>query len=146
MDKNQVLELWNDMSKEGNWVPSIWDSLAGLTAEQAAWSPSPTCHSIWQEVAHIIFWRNVTIVRMAGGAGPDDETVLSDEFAASEMATEELWAETVENLDRTQSILALKISDPDVDISRMPYHLIHDAYHLGRITQLRAMQGTAPKF
>ena len=32
------------------------------------------------------------------------------------------------------------------DISRITYHLIHDAYHLGRITQVRAMQGTAPKF
>ena len=36
---------------------------------------------------------------------------------------------------------AAAIQDEHSDIHRIPYHLIHDAYHLGRITQLRAMRG-----
>ena len=39
MDRSELLELWNDMWKEGNWVPSWPDSLAGLNAETAAWTP-----------------------------------------------------------------------------------------------------------
>ena len=78
MDRTEMLELWNDMWKEGNWVPSLPDSLAGLTAEDAAWLPNPSCHSIWQEVTHLIFWRKATISRIAGGPGPSEETVLRD--------------------------------------------------------------------
>lgn len=146
MDRQQVLELWNDMWNEGNWVPSLPDSLAGITAAEAAWSPEPRCHSIWQEVVHLIFWRTVTLDRMAGGAPRSEETVLREEFAAPETASEEAWAEAIAKLKGTQDALAAAIQDPAVEIDRIPYHLIHDAYHLGRITQLRAMQGTAPKF
>jgi len=61
MERPNLLELWNDMWKEGNWIPSWPDSLAGLTAEEAAWSPDPNCHSVWQQVVHVTFWRNVTL-------------------------------------------------------------------------------------
>ncbi len=70
MDRDQMLELWTDMWKEGNWVPSWPDSLAGLTASEAAWSPDIVTHFIWQEVAHTIFWRRVTLNIMSGGKSP----------------------------------------------------------------------------
>jgi hypothetical protein len=146
MDRDQLLELWNDMWKEGNWVPSWPDSLADLTAENASWKPEPPCHSIWQEVVHVTFWRKVTLTRLAGGGAPSDEEVMRLEFAAPEKATEEAWTAAVEALRQTQQAIAAAIQDASADISRIPYHLIHDAYHLGRVTQLRAMQGTAPKF
>src|SRR5438105_15827685 len=102
MDREQLLELWNDMWSEGNWVPSLPDSLAGLTAEEASWSPEPRCHSVWQEVVHIIFWRTVTLDRMVGGAPPSDETVLRKEFAAPAVTTHAPWANAVAPLTRTQ--------------------------------------------
>jgi hypothetical protein len=146
MDRNQLLELWNDMWNEGNWVPSLPDSLAGLSAEAAAWSPDPKCHTLWQEVVHITFWRQVTLRRMAGGAPPGEDEVEQLEFAAPEVVSDDAWAAAVAALKQTQDALAAAIQDETKDIARIPYHLIHDAYHLGRITQLRAMQGTAPKF
>src|SRR4051794_16375718 len=112
MDREQLLELWNDMWSEGNWVPSLPDSLAGISAAEACWSPEPRCNSIWQEVVHIIFWRTVTIDRMAGGGPPSDEAVLREEFAAPEIATEEAWAATVARLKATQEALATAIQDP----------------------------------
>ena len=96
MDRSMMLELWNDMWKEGNWVPSLPDSLAGLNAETAAWSPDPKCHSIWQEVAHIIFWRSVTIDRMAGAAPPTGEEVDHLEFAIPETISDTAWTAAVE--------------------------------------------------
>jgi len=134
------------MWDEGNWVPSMPDSLANMTAADALWTPGPNCHSIWQEVTHLIFWRQVTLNRMSGGPGPSDETVLREEFATPELPSEEAWAEAILELKRTQESLAAAIQDESIDVSRLPYHLIHDAYHLGRITQLRAMQGRPPKF
>jgi hypothetical protein len=146
MEREKLLELWNDMGQEGNWVPSWPDSLAGLSAEEAAWSPDPQCHSLWQEVVHVTFWRRVTLDRMAGGTPPGEAEIERLQFAAPEVTSDDAWAAAVEALKQTQDEIAAAIQDPAKDIARVAYHLIHDAYHLGRITQLRAMQGTAPKF
>lgn len=146
MDRKELLELWNDMWKEGNWIPSWPDSLAELSATDAAWSPNPGCHSIWQEVVHVTFWRTVTLTRMAGGNAPDEQTIEQFEFAAPALVTEAAWNETVAALKHTQEAIGFAIQDEHQDIDRVRYHLIHDAYHLGRITQLRMMQGTTPKF
>ena len=140
------------MWQEGNWVPSWPDSLAGLSAEEAAWIPDAlSCHSIWQEVVHVIFWREATLRLLAGGDPPTGEEIAAQEFAPPPIVTEEAWTKTVAALKQTQDDLAETIeaalADPsEQDLEQVRYHLIHDAYHLGRITLLRGMQGTAPKF
>lgn len=134
------------MWREGNWVPSWPDSLEDLSGKAAAWSPDPDCHSIWQEVVHVTFWRRVTLERMSGGAPPSDEDVERLQFAMPEVVDDTSWAAAVASLKRTHDEIGGAIQDEAKDITRIPYHLIHDAYHLGRITQLRMMQGTEPKF
>ena len=146
MDRKQLLELWNDMWLEGNWVPSWRDTLQELTAEEAAWSPDARCHSVWQEVVHVIFWRRVTLERMSGGGPKDDATVEREEFAMPEVRDAAAWSKALAELDQTQQDLAAAIASEDKDVHRIPYHLIHDAYHLGRITQILGMRGTPPKF
>lgn len=146
MEREKLIELWNDMWAEGNWMPSFPDSLAGLTATEAAWSPDPSCHSVWQEVVHVTFWRRVTLRRMAGGEGPSDEDVMRLEFAVPEVTDEAAWTAALSDLKETHDGIAAALQDPERDVERVLYHLIHDAYHLGRITQLRAMRGTPPKF
>jgi hypothetical protein len=146
MERSEMLELWTDMWKEGNWVPSWPDSLAGLSTQDAAWKPDANSHSIWQEVVHTIFWRRVTLNIMGGGKSPTDEEVEHGEFAAPDNPTDAAWSSTVHELEKTQTAIADAIQDDSKDVSRVPYHILHDAYHLGRITQLRRMQGTEPKF
>lgn len=146
MDRTQILTLWNDMWQEGNWIPSWPDSLAGLTADEAARQPDANCHSIWQEVNHIAFWRNYTLDLIAGRTPPTAEEVERREFAGPDEVTEEAWAAAVAALKQTQDELAAIIPDESNEITRIVYHLVHDPYHLGRITQLRAMRGTPPKF
>jgi hypothetical protein len=146
MQREQMLELWNDMANEGNWVPSWTDSLAGLTPESASWTPGRGCHSVWQEVVHVIFWRKATLRMMDGESGPSAGEVAKGEFAQPDPPNAEAWTATVDALKETHERIAAAIQDPNADVSRVPYHLIHDAYHLGRITQLRAMQGVAPTF
>ena len=141
-----MMQLWSDMAKEGNWVPSWPDSLAELNAESASWTPGLNCHSIWQEVVHVTFWRRATLSLMAGGSSPSSEEVEQKEFALPASLDAESWAATVADFERAYTELAAAISDSAIDVSRVTYHLIHDAYHLGRITQLRAMQGTPPVF
>lgn len=146
MDRAKLLELWNDMWLEGNWVPSWPDSLKGLTAAEAALVSDVACHSIWQETVHVIYWRNVTLRRLEGSEGPTEEEIERLEFAAPDTVSDEAWAATVVELERTQRELAALVQDETKSIERIIYHIIHDAYHLGRITQIRAKQGTVPKF
>lgn len=146
MDRDQLLSMWNDMAQNGNWVPSWTDSLAALTPDEALWRPAEGCHSIWQELAHVVFWRQVNLRWMHGGPAATAEEVEQRDFMLPSVTDESAWKATVAEFDRTQSEIAAAIQDPENDVSRVPYHLIHDAYHLGRITQLRAMQGVKPKF
>jgi hypothetical protein len=148
MDRDLLLELWEDMWKEGNWVPSWPDTLNDVRAEQAAWKPAddPMCRSIWEETVHVTYWRRVTLERLSGGEPPTEEEIDRLEFAVPAIQNEEAWRKAVEMLRDTQHELAAVIKDPESDLTRIPYHLIHDAYHLGRITQIRKVQGASPKF
>ena len=148
MNREHLLELWNDQVKEGNWVPSWPDSLKDLDAKSALWKPDANdlSHCIWQEVVHVNYWREVTLEQLVGlPARPEGESERF-QFALPETTDEAAWVSTVAELYETHDALAAAIADETKDLARIPYHLIHEAYHLGRITQLRAMQGTAPKF
>ena len=83
---------------------------------------------------------------MAGGTAPDEQEIEALEFAMPAQMNEETWAEAVAALQQTQAALSAAIVDEDGDLTRIPYHLIHDAYHPGRITHLRMMQNSPPKF
>jgi len=68
------------------------------------------------------------------------------EFAMPPVIDAESWARSQAELRRTHDEIGNAIQDETKDISRILYHLIHDGYHLGRITQLRGVRGTPPKF
>ena len=146
MNREKLLELWEDMWLEGNWVPSFPDTLREITAEEANWKPSEPSNSIWQEVIHIIFWRIATLNEISGLPKFSRDEIETQEFAEPTSTDAIAWAACIAELEATHRKIALQIQDESADITRIPYHLIHDAYHLGRITQLRAMQGTGPKF
>ncbi len=134
------------MTGEGNWVPSWTDTLANVSPEEALWTPEPPCRCAWEELAHVIYWRQVTLRRMAGGEPPTEEEIEAREFALPTQADEESWKATLAVFQQTHEAIAAVITDESQDIERVPYHVLHDAYHLGRITQLLSMQGSAPKF
>jgi len=53
---------------ERQWPLSL--TVAGLTAEQAAWKPGPERHSIWQIVRHLIRWKEGVLVALEGAPRP----------------------------------------------------------------------------
>ncbi|MBC8140489.1 MAG: DinB family protein [Armatimonadetes bacterium] len=152
MERRELLEIWDEMQTEGNWIPAWTDSLSGLTVAHAAQIPGPNGHSVWQETVHVTFWRRATLARMRGETPPTGEEARAREFAApapdSPDATEENWQKTVADFWDTHHAIRAALADENsaLDLNRVGYHLIHDAYHLGRITQIRAQQGTPPAF
>jgi hypothetical protein len=55
MDRPALVKWWYEAQAEGLWAASWAKAVAGLTPQQAAWTPAPGRHSIWQIVEHIVF-------------------------------------------------------------------------------------------
>ncbi len=146
MECKDMLKLWNESWTEGNWIPSWQDSLSGLSAEAAAANTQPFVHSIWQEVVHVIFWRNATLNHIARKPNFTEEFIRTEEFKEPETIDETAWSVVLTNLKNSHDSIVHAILDENCDVSRIPHHIYHDAYHLGRITLMRQAQGQEPKF
>jgi hypothetical protein len=143
MDRATLVQLWDDWWTGDIWIVPWGKALEGLTAAQAAWTPKAKRHSIWQNVNHIVFWREYTLDRLATPPKPKPaaEDIERLQFAAPAKVTEEAWSDTRERLQQTHRRVRDAIADPQMPLDRLKYHLAHDAYHLGQIMYLRALQG-----
>lgn len=144
MERTILTKLWKDSWDGDVWIAPWAKAVAGLTVEQAAWSPAAGRHSIWQNVVHVTFWRNYTLTVIAGRPKPSDAEVEKRQFAAPERVSLEAWAQTCAALKKSHDEIGAALASPSVSLDRLQYHLMHDAYHLGQIMQLRALQGLQP--
>jgi uncharacterized damage-inducible protein DinB len=126
--------------------------LADVTPERAAARPVAGLHSIWQEVLHVIAWRQV-VGRLLEGetvAELSDEKNWPDPSAVDAAA----WRQTLDELNETQRALESALDSLSDDRLRekargQPYSLYvalhgiihHDAYHAGQIAILRNLTG-----
>lgn len=136
-----IASWWDEVLTEGHWAAPWRASIDGLTAEQAAWSPAPGRHSIWQIVLHMVFWREAALRRARTGerTTPDERARLN--FPEITDRSESAWAEARRRLDDTHARVAGALRDPDPANDVLAEFLPHDAYHFGQINYLRAMQG-----
>jgi len=144
MERAALLKFWNDAATEGLWAASWHKSVSPLTAAQAAWTPAPGRHSVWQIVEHMIFWREDNLRRLAGGGKPTPEQLASGNFPVIADTSEAGWRGTVSRFERSHRQIADAIADERNPLDRVQYLLPHDCYHCGQINYLRALQGLAP--
>jgi len=142
--QNDLLELWKEWWTGDIWIAPWSRALDGLSVEQASWTPDSARHSIWQLVNHLIFWRGVTLERIAGAPPSDREPTHDEQFAQPRGVTEAAWEDARQRLRDSHERMLRAISDDAIPKDRLRYHLAHDAYHLGQIMQLRALQGLPP--
>ncbi len=142
MDREGLLAIW-DAWWEGNIGVAPWSKALELTAAQAAWKPGPRLHSIWQNVNHIIFWHGYILDRLAGGDRLADAEVRARNFVEPEEATEDAWRSAREEFAASYRAMRAAIADEGNDPARLRDFVPHDAYHLGQIMHLRALQGLA---
>lgn len=144
MNHASFLKHWDDFWTTGLWCPPLSKAVEGLSAEQAAWKPSPDRHSIWQLVHHLIFWREqATAVVRAVAPATEAETARRN-WEPPAAITEPAWAATRRALEASQLLVRAAILAPGADHDSFIKLIPHDSYHLGQIMQLRAMQGLAP--
>jgi hypothetical protein len=148
VDRESLLKLWDQWWDGDVWIAPWVRALEGVSAEQAAWQPTgrdgAPRHSIWQNVAHILLWRNVTFDILEGRGRPDDAELKARNFAAPAEATEAAWAASRQALADSHRRMRALIADPSVPLDRPRFHVTHDAYHLGQIMYIRAMLGLPP--
>ncbi len=138
-----IEQLRTTHSAEDWFVPANI-AVAGLTAEQAKWSPGKDVHSVGQLANHLLFWNTRELAEFKGEkpqpfSGNNDETF--NNFDAAQ------WAETVTRLDAvlTDWEKAVEAADDQklaANASLIAHIGAHNAYHIGQIIYVRKLQGS----
>ncbi len=133
--------------------PSVLESLAGLSAVQAASHPIAGAHSIWELVLHLVSDYDLVLRRLAGDGRP---LTAAEDWPACPASTEENWQQTVQELKGLNKKLRHAVRDfpagrlDDPLVSEVPYTAYtqfigvteHNLYHAGQIALLkRALAG-----
>ncbi len=128
--------------------PSVLESLAGVTAAQAARHPVAGAHSIWELVRHIASDYTLLLRRM-GGDG--HRFTPAEEWPVSPEPTEENWRQAINeitNLNRGLREAVLRFPEERLDeplVPEVPYTAYtqfigvtqHNLYHAGQISLLK---------
>ncbi len=146
-ETQRILEHYNAVLNGSPWHGDpIWQTLDGISAQQAAARPVANVHTIWEIVAHMIFWEGVATDRLAGQrAGLVEEL----NFPAMPAPTEENWRKTLDEFrasnqrfrDALQVLDPSRLNDLTAAGKRTFYgeaHGIveHHVYHAGQIALL----------
>lgn len=134
--------------------PSVLESLAGLSAAQAASHPIAGAHSIWELVLHVRSDYDLVLRRLAGDGR---QPTAAEDWPACPAATEENWQQTLQELKLLNKKLRQAVRDfPDERLDdplplETPYTAYtqfigvtqHNLYHAGQIALLkRALDAT----
>ena len=153
---NEIQRIVDQLEREHAGEPwhgaPLSEILAGVDHAQAAATPLPGAHSIWELVLHLTAWKNETRHRLTGGrAGAPRE----GDWPAVGETTADRWREAREKLDLSHQLLVSAVkefkeenlpvptNDPrSDDIAPTYYELLmgilqHDVYHAGQIAVLK---------
>ena len=150
-DREFVLKWWNQAWTEGLWAAAWGKSIEGLTAEQAAWRAPAAAgapdagarHSIWQNVLHMVFWRENWLRRVGTGVKPSAEELARGNWPEVGGGEAE-WAAARARLAETQKRIADALADPGLNeehFRALANFVPHDCYHFGQINMVRGMLG-----
>jgi len=153
-----LLDWMDHVFEREGWHVSLLDSVKGVTARQAAWTPSPERNSIWKIVEHLALWKEEGMrhilaqpPRPAGWAKEHDWPSIGE-------VSDARWQAAVRRLiDAHAAVRAALAARPDLDlntptdggtvpiIGTIRGLILHDSYHCGQVCYLRAMQGIPAK-
>jgi DinB superfamily len=147
----ELAEFTRQTAAGRNWGHSgLTRVLRGVTLDEAAWTPWPEVHSIWEELNHIFYWSEDILHTLegrgvsrpqawpAGGDSPDD------------------WRRAIARVKRLHATLVRRVAaaGPAELVRTAPRSRLshaqrilggvsHIAYHTGRIALLRRMYAQA---
>jgi uncharacterized damage-inducible protein DinB len=138
-----LLEALHDTHDQEDWFVPANVAVAGLTAEQAKWSPGAGNHSVGQLAYHLWYWNSRELADFKGEKlppfdGNNNETF--DNFTAAQ------WDDLVKKLNQVMTDWETVVQTADDATLAKNASLImhvgeHNAYHIGQILYVRKLQG-----
>ena len=137
-----LLEQLHTTHDQEDWFVPASTAVAGLTADQAKWTPAGGGHSVGQLAYHIWYWDNRSLERFNGVKsapfdGNNNET-FSDFNAAQ-------WDELVKKLNQVLADWEKAVESADdkklaENASLIAHVGAHNAYHIGQILYVRKLE------
>lgn len=146
--RSAILNLLEEAFARKAWHgPNLWQSLKGVTAEQAAWRPAPGRHNIWEEMLHAAYWKYVVRRKLEGSKRGRFVLAGSNFFPRPEAGklSEAAWKADKEILRREHNALRQTITtsvrEPiSPKLGTVLWGIaFHDIYHAGQIRLLRRL-------
>jgi len=148
-----LLRLIDEAYRQRTWHgPNLRGSLRGLSAEEAAWRPSPKRHNIWEIVVHAAYWKYIVRRRLLGEEKGSFPLKGSNWFTRPATPGEQAWRDDLRLLDEMQTSLRKAVEElPAAALSKFPkgskvandaiiYGIAnHDIYHAGQIQLLKRL-------
>lgn len=139
-----LLEQLRTTHTQEDWFVPANTAVAGLTPEQANWSPGHGGHSVGQLAYHLWFWDTRALERFEGvKPGPYDGN--NDETFNN--FNDDQWNDLVKKLDKVMSDWETAVANADdqklaANASLVEHVAMHNAYHIGQILYVRKLEGT----
>jgi hypothetical protein len=134
--------------------PNLKGSIRRLSAQEAAWRPRPSRHSIVEHVVHCAYWKYAVRRRLRGGKRGSFALKGSNWFAIASPLSESTWREFVALLETEHRLLRAEVAAfrvqrlydlPEggkIPFASLLYGIaLHDVYHAGQIQLLKRLQG-----
>jgi len=151
--RSVLLEQLHSTHDKAEWFVPIDTAVAGLTPEQARWTPHAggpgQMHSVAQLVAHLIYWNERSLAQLrhqkpAAYSGNNEDTFVGYDV---NHITPAQWSALVARLDHCMTGYEQWVqhaSDADLahNASLLAHIGTHNAYHLGEIVYVRKLQGS----
>lgn len=128
---------------KAEWFVPAKTAVAGLTAEQARWTPGPGNHSVGQLTYHLWYWDARMLKQFKGEKldkydGNNNETF--EDFSTAQ------WDDLVKKLDQVMTDWETAVQSADDDTLAKQAHMVanitsHNAYHIGQILYVRKLRG-----
>jgi uncharacterized damage-inducible protein DinB len=148
-----LLQFVDEAFEKRAWQgTNLRGSLHGLTAQEAAWRPSPERHNIWEIVVHTAYWKYIVRRRLLGEKKGSFPLKGSNWIKRPIVLSENAWRVDIHLLDEIHSsmceaIALLKRSDLNrkpagnkfTNASIISGIACHDVYHTGQIQLLKQL-------
>jgi uncharacterized damage-inducible protein DinB len=138
-----LLEQLRTTHDKENWFVPASTAVAGLTAEQAQWTPGPGNHSVGQLAYHLWYWDARMLQQFKGeklGAYDGNNNDTFDKFTPAQ------WDDLVKKLNQVLADWESAVESADDAKLAQNASLIavigaHNAYHVGQILYVRKLHG-----
>jgi uncharacterized damage-inducible protein DinB len=138
-----LLEQLHTTHDQEDWFVPTSIAVAGLTADQAKWSPGKGNHSVGQLAYHLWYWNTRELADFRGEKLPPFDGNNNETF---DNFTPAQWDDLVKKLNQVMTDWEAAVEKADdqklaENASLIAHVGAHNAYHIGQILYVRKLEG-----